>query len=153
MKLHSWSMTAAAAWLAVVVACSPLDTPANRARDLERRILAPCCRRQTLEDHESELAGALRTEIVRRIAAGVPAAVIEDDLVRRYGEDIRAMPRGQDPRTLLGGALGLVLALGGLVVGLTLWRGRKRYETAAPVPDGAELSYQDRIDADLLELE
>src|SRR5688500_9072617 len=87
---------------AVLAACGSSAGSADRARDIERRILAPCCWRQTLEDHESELAHALRAEIEDRVAAGEASSAIEDDLVRRYGDKVRAMPRTWDPRPLLG---------------------------------------------------
>lgn len=70
----------------------------------------------------------------------------------RYGEDVRAMPRGGGSRSLIGIVVGLVLGLGGLVV---LWLMRRR---AAPsssdatrrAETGAALDYEDRLDDELL---
>jgi len=147
----SWSIPALAIlWLAVVAACTPHDDPTSRARDLERRILAPCCFRQTLEDHDSDIAHKLRAEIERRTAVGESSDVIEDDLVRRYGEDVRAMPRGLDPRALLGIAVAVVLGLGALVIRRFV-RARPTVEARAtsPAGDDRDLEYQERLDDEL----
>jgi cytochrome c-type biogenesis protein CcmH len=139
------------AWAAAIVACAAPAEPLDRARAVERRVLAPCCRRQTLEDHESPIAQALRTEIRRRIDGGEQPAAIEDDLVRRYGEDVRAMPRGRDLRPVLGIGVGAVLLLGGLVI---VWFMRRRRAVAsAAVPAAgaaADPGYEDRLDDELL---
>lgn len=103
------------AWIASA-ACGVPDDPASRVNDLERRILAPCCRRQTLEDHDSDLARQLRAEIRWRTLVGESSRAIEDDLVRRYGDGILAMPRGSDARVLLGAGLGGIVGLGALIV-------------------------------------
>lgn len=147
----SWSIPAfPILWLALVASCNPYANPTSRARDLERRILAPCCFRQTLEDHDSDIAHKLRAEIERRITAGEQSEVIEDDLVRRYGEDVRAMPRDVDPRELLGIAVGVVLGLGVLVI-RGFVRARPTVETAATAPagDDRDLEYQARLDDEL----
>lgn len=79
---------------------------------LEERVLAPCCWRQPLRDHESELASSLRAEISARLQAGEPAAAIEDDLVRRYGERIRALPASGDPRWIMVAAVAALAGMG-----------------------------------------
>lgn len=142
----------ARSWLLVLIACAAPADPASRARDVERRILAPCCRRQILEDHDSDIARALRAEIERRIDIGEQPAAIEENLVARYGEDIRAMPRGGDSRSLIGIVVGLVLGLGGIVV---LWFMRRRaapssLDATRPAETGAELDYEGRLDDELL---
>src|SRR5690348_7582956 len=91
--------------------CTAPQDHAARARAIERRILAPCCHRQTLEDHDSEIARLLRAEIEHRVAAGEPPDHIEDDLVQRYGVNVCAMPRTWDPRLPLGVGLGAVVLL------------------------------------------
>ena len=60
------------------------------AKELEHRLFAPCCWRETLAVHESPIATALRKEISQRIAGGESAAQVEADLVARYGTQLRA---------------------------------------------------------------
>jgi cytochrome c-type biogenesis protein CcmH len=79
---------------------------------LEERVLAPCCWRQSLRDHESELASSLRAEISARLRAEESASAIEDDLVRRYGERIRALPAESDPRWILVAAFAAFAGMG-----------------------------------------
>jgi cytochrome c-type biogenesis protein CcmH len=151
--LRSLSRSMIVAWLASAAACRAPDDPASRVSDLERRILAPCCRRQTLEDHESEVARQLRAEIRWRTVAGESSRAIEDDLVRRYGEDIRAMPRGTDPRALLGVGLGSIVGLGALVI-LRLARRPRSEDAADPAVLGPEdFAYGDRLDDELRDLD
>ena len=140
--------------LAIASSCAPPSDATTRARDLERRILAPCCFHQTLEDHESEIARALRAEIEVRTAAGEPSRAIEDDLARRHGDGIRAMPRDWDPRTPIGVGLAVVLSASVLVIVLWL-RGRPTDRAAATRERGdpADLDYQDRLDDELVELD
>jgi len=151
MHPRTTCMLAAIASLAIIAACHARVDAVGRAHEIERRILAPCCRRQNLEDHDSEIARALRAEVEQRCAAGEPAAAIEDDLARRYGEDIRAMPRGWDPRALLGAVIAAIVALGALV--LVRFMRRRRAAAVIAAPPGAaaaELDYEDRLDDELL---
>jgi cytochrome c-type biogenesis protein CcmH len=106
---------------AVALACSASLTNSTAAdddtarvpgaRELEGKLIAPCCWTQTLDIHDSPIAEQLRAEISQRLKRGEPAATIEDDLAARYGEKIRAVPRGEDPRqalpVLVGGAMGI----------------------------------------------
>jgi cytochrome c-type biogenesis protein CcmH len=138
----------------VLVALAACSRPADPAQDLERRILAPCCYRQTLEDHESEIAHALRLEIHRRLDAHEPAQAIEDDLVRRYGSAVLAMPSGENPRGVLGLVLAAAIALGGLAV----WRIRARSSqasraTATRAPVSADHLYADRLADELIDVD
>src|SRR5882724_2572150 len=68
---------------------------------LEGRLIAPCCWTQTLDIHESPLATELRAEIHERLGRGESDELIEGDLVARYGERIRAIPKGRDPRAVI----------------------------------------------------
>ena len=107
-------LSAASAW-----AQAPLESssmPAAGEVTLERRLLAPCCWNQTLDMHESDLAGSLRREVRERLHAGEPASAIEDDMIARYGERIRAVDKGRDP----GGAMPFLVGLGALSIGAAL---------------------------------
>lgn len=124
------------------------------ARALENRLIAPCCWNQTLDIHESEVATALRAEIERRLLSGEAAAAIEDDIVARYGERIRAMPKGREPLHQLAAVLAAMTALaaGGLFFVVRGWRAR--VPAAQPQPPSCEREdalddYDARLDAEL----
>jgi len=95
------------------------------AERLEGRLLAPCCWAQTLDIHGSEIANALRREIRTRLKAGESADAIEASLVARYGERLRAVP-DRVPLDKMGGIGWLGVALAAGLVGVVLWRWRKR---------------------------
>lgn len=135
-----------ALWL--VVMCAPVRAELGPAGELESRLFAPCCYTQTLDVHESDLASELRREIHARIGAGEPLQHIEDDLAARYGERIRAVPRGRDPRGFIPFVLALIMAVSfGVLLRLGMgWRRR-----AVPVvPPAAESeAFDAALDAEL----
>lgn len=137
---------------AVAAAASAEGAPGEAM--LEGRLLAPCCWIQTLDVHESPLATELRAEIHERLHRGEAAGTIEDDLVSRYGERIRAVPKGQDPRATVSLASAAVMLLS--AIGL-LWLVRRwirplgpRRALAAPAAHDA---FDDRLDDELRRLD
>jgi cytochrome c-type biogenesis protein CcmH len=121
-----------------------------RALELEGRLIAPCCYVQTLDIHESEVASALRAEIRSRLARGEAVQAIEDDLVLRYGERIRAVPRGRDPRCsiplIVNTSLGIAVAL--LFVVALRWK-RRRVDADAESTGLADPELDAVLDAEL----
>ena len=122
----------------------------GEARALEERLIAPCCWQESLASHDAPLATELRAEIERRLDQGQSTAVIEADLVERYGERIRAVPIGSERLGLA--VLGCIaLALVALLLGARRWM----YRAPSPPPErGAEEmtlrdDYDDRIDQEL----
>jgi cytochrome c-type biogenesis protein CcmH len=141
-----------------VVGAAHAEPPS--AKYVEGRLLAPCCYQQTLDIHESELATALRVEIDGRVARGESAAAIEEDMVARYGERVRAVPKGAEPRgaiTIVGGLAVLASFLG--MLGLVRrWSRRSSKVSLEPARPGASSRTKDaaldlRIDADLRALD
>lgn len=130
----------------LLVSTSALAAPAPGEQALEARLLAPCCWTTTLDIHESEIATSLRNEIHARLLAGESAQVIEDDFAARFGEKVRAVPRGKDPRASGSVVLGVAMLLAGLglVFMVRSWATRKPGIT--PVE---ELSPRDDEDARL----
>lgn len=138
--------------LLLAAACSA-DTPelsGSVQRALERRLLAPCCWRQTLEDHDGPVAASLRAELAERLAAGEPPAAIEADLVARHGERIRALPPDGDPRWIVGALLAAGLA--GTLVGLGFYvHPRRRRSAAAAAAAPAPERHEQQLDDELLD--
>ncbi len=124
---------------------------------LMARLLAPCCYTQTLDVHESPEAAALRAEVRARLRAGESAAAIEQDFVARYGERVRALPAGHDPRVALGLlSAGLVISAGALMA-RAVSRWRRAADVGTESVGGAEDAasrddYDARIDEELREL-
>jgi len=149
----------AGAALATVAASAAADAPLNErsaaARDLEGRLIAPCCWTQTLDIHDSPIADQLRTEIATRLRAGEPAAKIEDDLAARYGEKIRAVPRGEDPRVALPIIVGAAMSVAVLWLGWlgVMWLRRARAEPQQLREPGVETQqYDQQLDKALSKL-
>ena len=136
----------------VVVLCVTGHSSAepSRALELEGRLIAPCCYVQTLDIHESELASTLRSEIRSRLARGEEAQAIEDDFARRYGERIRAVPRGRDPRRSipLVVSTAMALAIGGLVIVGLRWM-RRREDAVADSTEPNDAALDAALDAEL----
>lgn len=102
------------AWAVLVMVsarCVSADVASERASRLRARIMAPCCWSETLTDHKSPLADALRREIDERIAAGESDREIVAALKQRYGRRILAEPDGRSG-TLLRTMPFVVLGLG-----------------------------------------
>lgn len=135
------------ALLLLIVACSSERGPTTVAHEVEDRLLAPCCWKGTLREHSSELAHQLRGEIERRAAAGESVGAIEADMIQRYGEQIRALPAGRDPRWMI--AAGFAALAGfGLVVLARVRRARRGAGTTDAKPP-ASPEYESRLDDEL----
>jgi cytochrome c-type biogenesis protein CcmH len=130
--------------------------PAPGERALEGRILAPCCYTQTLDVHQSEPARDLRLEIRRRLYAGERVEAIEQSLVDRYGERLRAVAAG-DPMGWIAAVLLLVMSLAGLLVLQLLRRWQSRSQHASgmmePLSMAAVDADDERLDAELRDLD
>jgi len=124
------------------------------------RLIAPCCWNQTLDIHDSEIATQLRVEIAERLKHGETSLVIEDDMARRFGERIRAVPRASDPRQSMALMVVsvMVLALLGLFALALRWT-RRRAQLADPHGEEAALAaeliaeYDARLDSELTRAE
>jgi cytochrome c-type biogenesis protein CcmH len=123
---------------------------------LEERLIAPCCWTQTLDTHQSELSSSLRAEIRERLRHGEEAMSIEDDMAARYGERIRAVPRGRDPRSTIPSVVGvgLLASAFALLVMLRRWMKRGQQFRLEPIPVTELLDdYDSRVDEELAKLE
>jgi cytochrome c-type biogenesis protein CcmH len=163
----------AALWLAASPAgADPLGNPVTEHHDektpvqtlgyvegaqaLETRLMAPCCWQQTLDIHTSEIAQDLKKEIRSRLQAGESSDAIEASIVARYGEKVRAVPKGS-PLGKTASLLLISMAFAGAGAVWLLVRWRRRSAVAAIVEkDQAEAAdestrdrYDQQIDAEL----
>jgi cytochrome c-type biogenesis protein CcmH/NrfF len=161
MCSHSWRGSGLLVILWCVLGClaglgagCSGDVPDSElgAHELGDRLLAPCCWREPLRAHPSELAEQLRSEIRRRLADGEAVGRIEADFVSRYGERIRALPEGSDPRWMILFA-SAALSTTGLLALFFMARPRlRRSRPSTPSPSPAladDTDYRLRLDEEL----
>lgn len=70
----------------------PAPEVATAAREIEARLMAPCCFAQTVDNHTSPVADEIKQDIVKRLTAGESEAAILAAYHRRYGDRILAAP-------------------------------------------------------------
>jgi len=117
----------------------------ERFRSLAGELRCLVCQNQTLAESSAELAGDLRNEVLRQIAAGRNDREIKDHLVARYGEFVLYRPE-MSARNFALWAGPAVLMLIGLV---SIWRmaGRPAAGNAGPTtaPDDERLARIERL--------
>lgn len=60
----------------------------KRSDDLQAKLLAPCCYREPVGIHQSEIAVKMRVEIARMVGEGKTDSEIIQAYVQRYGKDV-----------------------------------------------------------------
>jgi cytochrome c-type biogenesis protein CcmH/NrfF len=125
------------------------------ARELEAKLMSPCCMTNTVAVHESGASAEMRREIREMLAAGQSEREILDHYVERYGPQILAMPeaRGFSLVPYLFPLVFVILAGGALAVAVRRWRAAVPTEvppTEPPLPSG---SYAERLKQELEKLE
>lgn len=151
---------APAAWLACVAALailllgaspSPAATPQTSINDVEDEVMCPICG-TLLELAESPQAQRERALVKRLIASGRSKSEIKDVLVAQYGRAVLAVPSGSgfDLSAYLVPAIGFLLAVVGLGVGVRRWRrASERSSGDHPGPTGPRGEDAERLEADL----
>jgi len=66
-----------------------------RARDIDNKLMAPCCGANTVREHDSGPAMQMRAEIRQLLADGKTEREILDHFVAIHGEKILALPDAQ----------------------------------------------------------
>jgi cytochrome c-type biogenesis protein CcmH len=64
----------------------------GQARAIESRLVAPCCFRQQVSEHQSGAADEMRADIRARLRRGETESAILDAYVARYGPKVLAQP-------------------------------------------------------------
>jgi cytochrome c-type biogenesis protein CcmH len=68
---------------------------AQKEREIEDNLIAPCCWSQPVSEHYSEVADQIRQEVHAMVAEGKSRDEILDFYVAKYGERILATPRAR----------------------------------------------------------
>lgn len=91
-KTRMPKMIAAAMLLAGMAAfCAE---PQDRVRNLEEKLVAPCCWSESVAVHRSEIAAEMRAGIARMVAEGKTDREILNYYVGQYGKRILMEPEG-----------------------------------------------------------
>ena len=102
-----------------------LSDPAQeaQARALMATLRCIQCQSQSISDSDAPIAGAMRSEVRQRIAAGQKPEAVRDWLISRYGEWVSYEPPKHGAGLMLWLAPLLILAAG-------LWLARGLFEKA-----------------------
>jgi len=65
-----------------------------RFSQIEGRFVSPCCWRENLAVHDSQVAEQLRALVAQKVESGQTESQIVDYMVARFGERILREPRG-----------------------------------------------------------
>jgi cytochrome c-type biogenesis protein CcmH/NrfF len=139
--------------VALVASALPTQAAASQSpptlTEISGEVMCPVCG-TLLELAESPQALREKAFIKGLIAAGKSKAQIKDALVAQYGQEVLALPRGSgfDLSAYLVPAIGFVLAVGALAVGIARWRRRADTGPGAPQPPPGEEDSK-RLDADI----
>jgi cytochrome c-type biogenesis protein CcmH len=118
-----------------MAAADKLSDPKLEARAvaLQKQLRCLVCQGESLDESNAPLAADLRRLIRERIAAGNTDAEVTEYLVARYGDFILMRPPvDRDTYLLWYGPVGL-LALGGMIAAVVVWRARRRFQAEAPI--------------------
>jgi cytochrome c-type biogenesis protein CcmH len=128
-----WLTALLLAQAGVAAETPPLE---SRARLLERKLMAPCCFTQTIDQHESEAARAMRAELRQLLAQGLTDEQVLDHYVERHGPRILAVPPAQGFGRLLYWVPSMLTGVLLVAVCLLLrsWYRRGRATPAARLP-------------------
>jgi cytochrome c-type biogenesis protein CcmH len=137
----------------------PTDNPAleTAAKEIEGKLIAPCCWSQPVSQHYSEAADKIRVEIRELLAAGKTEREILDYYASTYGERILASPRARG-FNLLVYILPWVALLAGAAIVIAFLRKQRsatppsRQETEAPSPT-INQTYTTRLEEELRDLD
>jgi cytochrome c-type biogenesis protein CcmH/NrfF len=104
------------------VTSPPAQEPEGWAYDLANQIMSPYCPGRTLAECPSPQADTLRMWLMVQEAAGRDRAEVEAELIERFGDAILAAPRPEGFGLAAYLVPVLVFLVGGVLVGVVLWR-------------------------------
>lgn len=140
MKTSVWIFTLVAAFSLAPRSSQGQEKVASyetEAREIETLLIAPCCWRQPIADHQSEIAGEMKTDLRKMLAEGKQRKEILDFYVNQYGARILSIPpqQGFNRMSFL---MPVFFVLGGfVVVGLVMKKMSASRDIGTAVPAGS----------------
>jgi cytochrome c-type biogenesis protein CcmH len=106
------------------------------AKELEGKIMAPCCGGSPVATHYSGAANEIKVEIREMLAAGKSEREILDHYVAKHGEVILSAPRAEGFGLVawIGPFVLMLVAALGLAAVLRGWKRQQSAQPDAPVP-------------------
>ena len=130
-----------------------LDSREQVAREVEERLIAPCCWRQPLSQHYSGTAEKMKDDLRQMLADGQTHEEIIDHYKAMYGERILSSPPnvGFNRMAYLFTPLMFLTGAGLIFITLRRWRSGRLNRRDAVVAAGPakDPRHQKRIDAEL----
>lgn len=116
---------------------APLADPVleARAKSLQKELRCLVCQGQSIDESNAPLATDLRRLIREQILAGMSDPQIKEFLVARYGVFVLMQPPVQPDTYFLWFVPAVVILLGGLGIGATIMRSRKRLSQETPAEE------------------
>jgi len=134
---------------AQIAAAPTTSQQGKKIKEIEGRIMAPCCYTQTIRDHESQVAEEMREEVVAMVLSGKSEQEIVNYYRTKYGETILVVPDGMSGGLLTFTPVMIFMVSAGLVVFFVRRSTGSRNQTTPqllPAPPSAErLAIQERI--------
>ena len=139
----------------LTVLAAQADDLDEKARELEGKLMAPCCWTQTVSKHYSGAAEEIRSGIRRMLSQGKTQQEILDFYVAQHGKRILAMPEARGFNLLAFVLPGVFLLLGGWGTFLLVRRWQRGKPSAEPAQVAADAStgYAERLERELRERE
>jgi cytochrome c-type biogenesis protein CcmH/NrfF len=128
----------------------------SRAKQIEGKLMAPCCMANPISDHHSGVADEMRGEIRSMLGAGKTEHEILERYVAQYGEQILALPSATGFNLAAYLLPFLMLAAGTLGMWFAIRRWSQVRPAAAPAggpPAEIDPAYADRLQQRLRELD
>jgi cytochrome c-type biogenesis protein CcmH len=140
--------------LAILSPGAESGKPADKAREIEDQLIAPCCWSQPVSQHDSEVSQQIRDEVSKMLAAGKSRDEILDFFVARYGERILVTPRAKGFNTLVYILPWAALPIGAWILVLLIRKLRSSAPSPAPAPSPMPDSrYDSVIEKEMRELD
>lgn len=143
--------------LALTAAVAAPDPAAieRQAKELEAKLIAPCCWSQQVSVHQSPASDEIKTAVRRMLAEGKTPQQILDSYVAEYGDRILAEPpaRGFSAALYVAPWIFLAASVGLVVVVIKRLRSSGVAEPAKAEPAPVSDDETDRIDEELRKLD